>query len=295
MDDAMVADVRRFNRTVTERVGALRDHFLGLSRPLGEARVLWEIGVDGREVRALRSTLNLDSGYLSRTLRSLEADGLVTVEPSAADRRKRVARLTRRGRREREVLDTRSDDLARSLLESLNDHRRQQLVDAMRTVERLLTATQVEIASVDPAHPDAERCIAAYFAELDRRSDTGYDPSAGISAEPDEMRPPAGAFLLARLHGEAIGCGGIKLHGDEPCEIKRMWVADDARGLGVGRGLLAELERVAAESGATVAHIETSHLLHEAISLYRGAGWLEVPRFNDEPFADHWFEKRLGA
>src|SRR3954465_9152832 len=107
MDHAMIADVRRFNRTVTERVGALRDHFLGLNRPLGEARVLWEIGMDGREVRALRSTLNLDSGSLSRTLRSLEADRLVTVQPSPADGRKRVVRLTPKGRRERELLDTR--------------------------------------------------------------------------------------------------------------------------------------------------------------------------------------------
>jgi DNA-binding MarR family transcriptional regulator/GNAT superfamily N-acetyltransferase len=293
MDDAMVADVRRFNRTVTERVGALRDHFLGLSRPLGEARVLWEIGPDGREVRALRTSLNLDSGYLSRTLRALEADRLVTVEPSPVDRRKRIARLTAKGQKERALLDERSDDLARSLLESLSDDRRRRLVDAMRTVERLLTATQVEIAPVDPAHPDAQRCIAAYFAELDRRSDTGYDPSAGISAEPDEMRPPAGGFLLVRLHGEAIGCGGIKLHGDAPCEIKRMWVAGEARGLGVGRRMLEELERLAAQSGARVAHIETSRHLTEAISLYRSAGWVEVPRFNDEPFADHWFEKRL--
>jgi DNA-binding MarR family transcriptional regulator/GNAT superfamily N-acetyltransferase len=293
MDDAMVADVRRFNRTVTERVGALRDHFLGRNRPLGEARVLWEIGVDGREVRALRATLNLDSGYLSRTLRSLEADGLVVVEASPMDRRKRVARLTRTGVKERALLDARSDDLARSLLEPLNDDRQRRLVDAMRTVERLLTATQVEIAPADPAHPDAQRCIAAYFAELDRRSDAGYDPTAGISAEPHEMRPPAGAFLLARLHGETIGCGGIKLHGEAPCEIKRMWVADETRGLGVGRRLLEELERVAAQAGATVAHIETSRHLTEAISLYRSAGWVEVAPFNDEPFADHWFEKRL--
>jgi GNAT superfamily N-acetyltransferase len=163
----------------------------------------------------------------------------------------------------------------------------------MLTVERLLTATQVEIAPVDPAHPDAQRCMAAYFAELDRRADTGYDPTAGISAEPHEMRPPQGAFLLARLHGEAIGCGGIKLHGTAPCEIKRMWIAGEARGLGLGRRLLAELERVAAQAGATVAHIETNRHLSEAISLYQSAGWVEVARFNDEPFADHWFEKRL--
>jgi DNA-binding MarR family transcriptional regulator len=293
MDDMIVADVRRFNRTVTERVGALRDHFLGRGRPLGEARLLWEIGADGCELRKLRTTLNLDSGYLSRSLRALEADGLVTVEPSSADGRRRVARLTRAGRRERALLDQRSDDLARSLLEPLSAARRRRLVDSMRTVERLLTAAQVELVPVDPGNADAQRCIAAYVAELDCRSATGYDPSAGISAEPHEMRPPAGAFVVAYLRMEAVGCGGIKLHAEAPCEIKRMWIAPEARGLGLGRRLLDELERLAAAAGATHAHIETNHTLSEAIALYRSAGYVDVPAFNDEPFADHWFEKLL--
>src|SRR3954467_11790687 len=91
MSETAIADVRRFNRTVTERLGVLRDRFLGLGRPLGEARLLWEIGADGCELRTLRARLNLDSGYLSRSIRSLEAAGLVTVVPSPADRRARAA------------------------------------------------------------------------------------------------------------------------------------------------------------------------------------------------------------
>src|SRR4030081_932854 len=113
MSEAMVNRVRRFNRTVTERVGALSDRFLGLERPLGEARLLWEIGPGGREVRLLRSRLGLDSGYLSRLLRSLETSGLVTVAASESDRRLRVARLTAAGLAERATLDERSDELAR--------------------------------------------------------------------------------------------------------------------------------------------------------------------------------------
>src|ERR687890_2356921 len=109
MAEAMVEQIRRFNRVVTERVGALDDHFLGLDRPLGEARLLWEIA-DGCELRLLRSRLALDSGYLSRLLRSLEAAGLVEVSASGADRRIRVARLTAAGRAERAVLDQRADD-----------------------------------------------------------------------------------------------------------------------------------------------------------------------------------------
>lgn len=292
MSDEAIADVRRFNRTVTERLGVLRDRFLGLGRPLGEARLLWEVG-DGCELRSLRSRLNLDSGYLSRSLRSLEDAGLVTVMPARTDRRIRIARLTAKGRRERARLDRRSDDLAQSLLTPLNPKQRSDLVGAMQTVERLLTASLVEVHVVDPLHPDAQRCLTAYFTELERRSNTKLDPATIASAKPEEMRPPSGAMLVAYLRGDAIGCGAVKLHGRKPCEIKRMWVDESARGLGLGRRLLAELEALARDGGARVAHIETNHTLTEAIALYESSGYVEVPAFNDEPFADHWFEKVL--
>ena len=292
-DDGGIDQVRRFNRTVTQRIGALSDRFLARERPLGEARVLWEIGPDGCEVRALRNRLDLDSGHASRLLRSLERAGMVRVEPSDSDRRIRVASLTRAGRAERKLLDRRSDELAESMLAPLDAERRERLVDAMRTVERLLTSAGVEIRSVDPNHPDARQCFRAYFAELDSRSESGFDPDAGISAEPHELTPPVGGLLIAYLHSEPVGCGAVKHHPGEPTEIKRMWVAPSARGLGLGRRLLAELERLAADSSATVTRLETNRSLVEAISLYRSAGYREVPAFNDVPFADHWFAKKL--
>ena len=107
------------------------------------------------------------------------------------------------------------------------------------------------------------------------------------------MRPPAGLFLVATLHGEPVGCGALKLHNPEPAELKRMWVADAARGLGLGRRLLGELERRAAALGATSIRLETNRALTEAIALYRSAGYREVAAFNDERYADHWFEKQL--
>jgi DNA-binding MarR family transcriptional regulator/ribosomal protein S18 acetylase RimI-like enzyme len=293
MSEAMVDRVRRFNRTVTARVGALNDHFLGLGRPLGEARLLWEIGLDGCEVRLLRARLGLDSGYLSRLLRSLEAAGLVEVAASGSDRRIRVARLTAEGADERAALDESADELARSLLAPLSLQQRERLVAAMDEVERLLTSASVEIRAVDPEHPDARYCLAEYVAELNRRGERGFDPSVGATALPHEVRPPAGQFFVAYLHGEAIGCGAVKYHAGAPTEIKRMWIAPAARGLGLGRRLLEHLEACALASGARVARIETSAVLTEAVSLYRSAGWVEVPAFNDEPFADHWFEKTL--
>jgi DNA-binding MarR family transcriptional regulator len=293
MPDVMVAQVRRFNRVVTERVGALNDRFLGRPMPLGEARLLWEIGIEGCEVRLLRSRLGLDSGYLSRLLRSLEAAGLVEVATSDRDQRVRVARLTAAGRRERARLDKRSDKLAQSLLAPLNAQQRERLVVAMREVERLLIAASVETRPVDPDHPHARHCLAEYVAELNRRSPRCFDPSVGATALPHEVRPPAGQFFVAYLHDESVGCGAVKHHSDAPAEIKRMWIAPQARGLGLGRRLLETLEACAVAGGARVAHIETSAVLPEALALYRSAGWIEVPAFNDEPFADHWFEKRL--
>ena len=293
MSTAEVDQVRRFNRAVTQRVGALTDHYLARSRPLSACRVLWEIGAEGAEVRALRARLGMDSGQLSRVLRGLEGEGLVDVCPSPADARVRVARLTEAGVRECQVLDDRSDALARSILDPLAPGQREQLLAAMRSVERLITASLVETRIVDPEHADARRCLRAYYAELGRRSDRPFDPRSGSTAEPHEVRAPAGAFLVAYLGGEPIGCGAVKHLPGGPTDIKRMWVAESARGLGIGRQLLRELEQLARDSGAEEARLETNAALVEAIALYRSAGYAEVPAFNDEPYAEHWFAKPL--
>jgi DNA-binding MarR family transcriptional regulator/GNAT superfamily N-acetyltransferase len=291
MPDGMVAQVRRFNRVVTQRVGALDDRFLARDRPLGASRVLWEVGCEGCGVGALRERLGLDSGYLSRLLRALEADGLVRVERDPRDRRARVVRLTVAGAAERELLDRRSDDLAGSLLAPLSVAQRERLVAAMDDVARLMTAAAVSVAPRDPDDPLARHCLREYVAELDRRFDAGFDPRRSISAAAAELRPPAGLLLVATLDGEPAGCGALKFHPGAPTELKRMWVAPSARGLGLGRRLLAELE---SRAGGGVVRLETNAALVEAIALYRSAGYVEVAAFNDEPYADHWFEKRLG-
>jgi DNA-binding MarR family transcriptional regulator/GNAT superfamily N-acetyltransferase len=288
-----VAEVRRFHRVVTQRVGALNDAYLSRDRPLGQARVLWEIGPDGCDVRSLRARLDLDSGYLSRLLRSLEGAGLVRVESSDDDGRVRIARLTARGVAERDLLDERSDELAASILEPLSERQQERLVAAMDEVSRLLVASMVRVEVVDPRRADAQYCVESYFAELGRRFDAGFDPARSISADHDELTPPAGLLLVATLQTEPVGCGGLKLHGAEPAEIKRMWVSPEARGLGLGRRLLAELERKAIAYGAPVVRLETNRTLTEAIALYRAAGYREVPAFNTEPYAHHWFEKSL--
>ncbi|HEY4387669.1 MAG TPA: MarR family winged helix-turn-helix transcriptional regulator [Ktedonobacteraceae bacterium] len=293
MDTLQVEQVRSFNRTMTERIGVLNDHFLGRNHPPGEARLLWEIGAEGASVRSLRSRLGLDSGYVSRLLRSLEEQDMIVVGTSESDGRVRYVQLTEAGKIERAELDQRSDAFAHSLLEPLNDSQRVKLVAAMAQVERLLTASMVKIAIADPTDPEARWCIEQYFAELGKRFDAGFDPALSIPAQASELTPPAGLLLIARLREEPIGCGALKFHENDPAEIKRMWVASYARGLGLGRRLLLELERYARKAGVAVLHLETNRALTEAIQMYRNCGYQEVAAFNDEPYAHHWFEKRL--
>src|SRR6188472_3602776 len=172
----MVAQVRRFNRTVTQRIGVLNDNFLASDRPLGQNRLLWEIGADGCDVRSLRTRLELDSGYISRLLRTLEERGLAVVEQSSADGRVRTVRLTDQGLREVEILDQRSDDAAAAIRQPLNEAQRDRLVAAMAEVDRLLIASTVEVSECDANHPDARFCLDTYFAELAARFDGGFDP-----------------------------------------------------------------------------------------------------------------------
>ena len=150
----------------------------------------------------------------------------------------------------------------------------------------------VDIAVTDPRDPAARHCLDAYVAELGRRFEDGFDPARSIPAEDAELTLPAGLLLVATLAGDPVGCGALKLHpADGIAEVKRMWVSPGARGLGLGRRLLAELEGQAAGHGARVLRLETNRNLTEAIAMYRAAGYREVAAFNDEAYAHHWFEK----
>jgi DNA-binding MarR family transcriptional regulator/GNAT superfamily N-acetyltransferase len=289
------AQVRSFNRLVTRRVGALEDTYLARGRPLGASRVLWEIGAGESDLRSLRARLDLDAGYLTRLVQSLEREGLVALEPDPADRRVRAVRLTEAGRAERAELDRASDEVAATFLDPLSERQRARLVDAMAEVERLLTAGLVAVAVEPPGTPAAQHCLERYFEEIHARFKSGYDRAAALQVGADQMVLPNGLLLLARLQGEPIGCGVLWLHGAGIADVKRMWVAPEARGLGVGRRLLAELETRARDLGVHTLRLETNRALTEAIGLYRAAGFAEVAQFNAEPHAHHWFAKELAA
>jgi ribosomal protein S18 acetylase RimI-like enzyme len=146
----------------------------------------------------------------------------------------------------------------------------------------------------EPADSDDVRwCFARYYEELARRFEAGFDIAAALPLEEADLTPPRGLVLVARMDGQPVGCGAVKLAEPDIAEIKRMWVATAARGQGVGRRLLAELEARAVAAGKSIARLETNRSLVEAIALYQGRGYREVAPFNDEVHADHWFEKDL--
>ena len=152
----------------------------------------------------------------------------------------------------------------------------------------------VTLHELDPDDPDSQYCLRSYYAELHERFETGFDPSISTLPDPGQLRAPAGIFLVARLHGESVGCVGLKFPPDDTtAEIKRMWVAPSARGLGVARRLLAELESQSLARGRNLLRLDTNTALTAAINLYRSAGFYEIPAFNDEPYAQLWFEKRI--
>lgn len=290
MEKLFIERVRSFNRVVTIRTGALNDSYLGRGRPLGQARLLFEIGSEGSDIRSLREALGLDSGYASRLLKSLEADGLVSIESDSEDRRRKLVTLTGKGASERAAYDAMSDDLARTLLDALSTRQREKLVTAMAEVEQLINAASITITVEPEGSQDVRRCVAAYYNELDERFEGGFDPgNGGYAGKPAD----AGIFVIARLHGRAIGCGGLKPFDASTGEIKRMWVTPEARGLGIARRLLEALEDQAKRSGMERIVLDTNRSLLEAQTMYLKAGYRHIERYNDNSYADFWFEKTL--
>lgn len=285
-----VAAVRRFNRFYTARVGALNERYLGQRRPLAEARLLFEVGESGRPLRELRAVLGLDSGYLARLLRSLEEQGLVSLTTDSSDRRSRLARLTSRGRREVRALDARSDAFAEELLAPLTAAERTRLVDATGTIHRMLRRAAIRVDQVDPGCPDARRCLLAYATELGQRFPEGYQISDLVPVKEIRAR---GVCLVAHEAARPVACGVLRHVDGGADEIKHLWVDPDARGIGLSRVLLSELEEAARERGKSIVRLDTHKALSEAIALYRSAGYAEVPRYGSNRHAGLWFEKHI--
>jgi DNA-binding MarR family transcriptional regulator/predicted GNAT family N-acyltransferase len=294
MDAAATETLRRFNRAYTQRIGVLDESYLGTGRALGPSRLLFEVTTDGSRVADLRRRLGLDSGYLSRLLRQLEGDGLIEVAPDRTDRRQRIVTLTTTGRRTRQELDERSQHVAARLVAPLSPRLRSELAAALATADRILRAATVRFDAVDPRSPEAQLAIAAYFSELDRRFDEGFDPGAGGADHDAHMlAAPNGTFLVVTNDENVVGCGGVQCVDERTAEIKRMWIHSDWRGLGLGTRLVERLEIEAAELERQRVVLDTNESLTEAVAMYTRAGYRAIERYNTNPYAHHWFEKSL--
>ncbi|MGW1041176.1 GNAT family N-acetyltransferase [Streptomyces sp. NPDC002547] len=285
-----VTAFRRFNRYLTRRIGVLDDHYLGQDRPLGQARLLYEIG-DGASLRELRVRLGLDAGYLSRMTRALEAQGLVRTSVHHEDSRLRLTELTPAGRDEVGEQNRRADALAERLLRDLSEDQRGELTAALGTARRLLRLAGIVIERVDGASADARVCLDAYAADIDARFPEGFDPTALV--RPEEVSGDAGAFLVAYEENRPVGCGALRTLKPGVGEIRHVWVHPDARRLGLARRLLDGLERQAVEHGLGLVRLDTHAVLTEAQAMYRACGYTQIPRYDDNVYAAHWFEKRL--
>ncbi|MDP4006099.1 helix-turn-helix domain-containing GNAT family N-acetyltransferase [Methylobacterium sp. NEAU K] len=286
-----IARFRRFARAVTAEIGALDSSFLGRGRPLGAARVVNAIGAGRADVAEIRAYLGLDSGLMSRLLRSLEEEGLVATEPHPEDARRRVVRLTDAGQREFLAYEDISDARASTLL--ARSPRADALLRAMDLVALTLGRDRIAIEEADPRGETARACLEAYYAELARRLESGFDVKRSRDPEARAMVRPRGTFLLAVADGLPVGCVGLKGSGGPIAEVKRLWIDPAARGFGLARRLMQAVEAVARDLSVAVLRLDTSSALPEALALYRTSGWVEVARFNDDPYPDHFFEKAL--
>ncbi|WP_457107204.1 bifunctional helix-turn-helix transcriptional regulator/GNAT family N-acetyltransferase [Methylobacterium sp. P5_C11] len=291
MSPTEIARVRRFARAVTAEVGALDSSFLGRGRPLGAARVLNAIGAGRAEIGEIRSYLGLDSGLMSRLLRSLEEEGLVATVPHPADARRRVASLTEAGRREFDAYEALSNARAVALLQRAPCA--DDLLRAMDHVALVLGRDAIAITEAEPTGEAARACLATYYAELAARFAGGFDVARSCDPEASAMVRPRGVFLLAVSDGLPVGCVGLKGNGGPEAEIKRLWIDPASRGLGLAKRLMREAEDVARDLGIRTLRLDTHSALPEALALYRRLGWVEIDRFNDDPYPDHFFEKAL--
>ena len=286
-----VARFRRFARAAVTEVGALDQSFLGRGRPLGVARVLNAIGHGKTDVGEIRAYLGLDSGLVSRLLRGLEDEGLVETGPHPEDGRRRIVSLTAAGETEFAAYEALSNERAK---QALSRHANADaLLAAMDLVASAFGRDQIDLVEVDPRAEVARYCLGEYYAELARRFERGFDVKLSADPDADTMVRPRGAFLVAFSDDMPVGCVGLKGTCADYAEIKRLWVAPAARGLRLAWKIMDRVEELARELGIPALRLDTNRALPEAIAMYRKSGWIEIERFNDDPYPDFFFEKRM--
>jgi DNA-binding MarR family transcriptional regulator/GNAT superfamily N-acetyltransferase len=287
-----IARLRRFNRVVTREIGALDTSYLGRGRPLGVARVLHLIRPGGTDVAEIRSRLGLDTGLLSRTLRSLQGEGLIHLATDASDRRRRIVHLTPAGQAEWQVYENLGHAKAKHVLDRASP-RQQAVIDAMDLIATVMLRDEIDIRDADPDEAAAIHCLQAYYALLQTSIP---DITSGMLTLPlsdaPRYRPPHGAFLIA--WSDDLPIGTVSLRPLEPgiAEVKRLWVDPMARGQGLARRLMRAIEDRARNMGFSSVRLDTNSALTAAVALYRATGWVDIAPYTSPP-ANVWMAKRL--
>ncbi len=166
--------------------------------------------------------------------------------------------------------------------------------DNLEPVTGAVSSAEVRLEVVDPTGDPAQYAMKQYFAELDRRFPGGFDPELGDGkVEASELSEPSGVFLVLFAGDVVVGCGGLCELEPGVGEIKRMWVAESRRGQGLGGRMLRSLEDEAQSREFTIIRLDTNGELNTAISMYGKAGYHRIEPYNNNPFAELWFEKHL--
>jgi DNA-binding MarR family transcriptional regulator/GNAT superfamily N-acetyltransferase len=286
--DDPVARVRRFSRFYTQRLGLLDRQLLASGFTLAQSRVLWELAHRAPlTARQLRDGLSIDAGYLSRLLAGLREQGLVEARRGQDDARVQWLTLTARGRRAYARLDSASRSQVTQWLDGLPPASRAHLVGAMDTVHSLLgaPAAQGPEASVtldEPGPGDmgwvVQRHGALYAQEY------GWDWRfealvARIAADfIERFQPGLERGWIARRAGTNLGCVFLVQappaeHGDGVAQLRMLLVDPAARGLGLGRQLVATCEAFAREAGYRKIMLWTNSMLHAARAIYQQRGF----------------------
>jgi GNAT superfamily N-acetyltransferase len=290
LDD--IARLRRFNRAVTREVGALETSYLGRGRPLGAARVLQLVRSEGTDIAEIRQRLDLDSGLLSRLLRSLEAESLLDLTTDPADRRRRIAKATPAGLAEQQAYEKLGFEKATQMLARAGA-RQGAVIAAMDLIATVMLQDHVDLRDADPDEPAAIACLTAYYQLLAEKI-AGVTPDMLTLPLPDaaKYRPPHGAFLIAWSDDLPVGCASLRPLEPGVAEVKRLWIDPVARGQGLARRLMRALESRARDMGFAHLKLDSNAALTEAIALYRSDGWTEIAPYTGFP-ANVWLGKRL--
>jgi putative acetyltransferase len=303
---AVIQDIRHFNRYYTNKVGLLSRHHFDTEFTLTEARVLLEIGRRGEHtLSGLRLDLNADMGYLSRVAKRLSALGLVALRRDPSDGRLLVLELTARGRKALQKVDAASDVRAEELVSSLSDEEARALVESLRSAERILEQRSSTPPLIERARSSADiataRVLMREYAAFLGADLSFQDFEKELASLPGKYAPPTGALFLAHVKtgtggAEPAGCVALRKLSPGICEMKRLFVRPEYRGLQIGRVLAVRIVEEAKSLGYGKMRLDTLDRLESAVALYRSMGFRQIPPYcrNPLPGAMFW-EKTLEA